>query len=159
MINTQIAGSGSARCKGSARYKPAVARWTAQGKSAGLRTYMLITAAATAFVLLSAEMVEVFAEAFPVEVVNADPTRVVHAIIVGISFIGAGAIMKNKDENVVRNLTTSAGVLVMTSVGIAVALGAWFFAVLVSALLLFANHTVLKVEQHFARKRAAGGKE
>lgn len=125
----------------------------AQGKSAGLRTYMLITAAATAFVLLAVELTESFIVRFSADTVNADPTRVVHAIVIGISFIGAGAIMKNRDRNTVENLTTSAGILVMTAVGIAIALSAWFFAILVSLLLLFINHIVLKVEHHYARKR------
>jgi len=125
----------------------------AQSKSAGLRTYMLITAAAAAFVLLAVELTDFFISAFSAETVTADPTRVVHAIVIGVSFIGAGAIMKNRHRNTVENLTTSAGILVMTSVGIAIALDAWFFAVAASLLLLFINRTVLNAEHHYARKR------
>jgi putative Mg2+ transporter-C (MgtC) family protein len=125
----------------------------AQSKSAGLRTYMLITAAATAFVLLAIELTDLFIAAFSAETVTADPTRIVHAIVIGVSFIGAGAIMKNRNSNTVENLTTSAGILVMTAVGIAIALDAWFFAIMVSLSLLFINCTVLRVEHYCARKR------
>jgi len=53
---------------------------------------------------------------------------VLQAIIVGISFIGAGTILKSKEENTVQNLTTASSLLYSTGIGISVALNAYIVA-------------------------------
>ncbi|HMB21394.1 MAG TPA: MgtC/SapB family protein [Anaerolineales bacterium] len=96
-------------------------------RPAGLRTHMLVGATAAFFVLLADYMVSSFE---PKSIITADPVRVVEAIVVGISFLGAGTILKYREEGqrVVEGLTTSASILSVAAIGIAVALGAYILA-------------------------------
>lgn len=81
------------------------------GKSAGLRTYMLVTIGATFFVLV------------PQLEGVADMSRVVQGIIAGIGFLGAGAILKRAQDNEIHGLTTAAGIWMAAAAGTAVGFG------------------------------------
>lgn len=107
-------------------------------RPAGLRTHMLVGATSTFFVLLANLLLAAFE---PRDVLTADPVRVIEAIVVGISFLGAGTILKYRDqgERVVEGLTTSASILSVAAIGIAVALNAYILAVGVALLNLFIN--------------------
>lgn len=107
-------------------------------RPAGLRTHMLVGATAAFFVLLANRMLASFA---PDDVVNADPVRVVEAIVVGISFLGAGTILKYREDGqrMVEGLTTSASILSVAAIGIAVALDAYILAAGAALLNLFIN--------------------
>jgi putative Mg2+ transporter-C (MgtC) family protein len=107
-------------------------------RPAGLRTHMLVGATAAFFVMLADRMLSSFA---PQELVTADPVRVVEAIVVGISFLGAGTILKYREEGqrVVEGLTTSASILSVAAIGIAVALNAYILAAGAALLNLFIN--------------------
>ena len=89
-------------------------------KPAGLRTHMLVGLAAALLVRLGNVYVERFAAEFG-GVVRADPIRVIEAIVVGISFLGAGTIVRDRGERV-EGLTTAASVLVTAAIAIAAAL-------------------------------------
>lgn len=97
-------------------------------KPAGLRTHMLVGGTATFLVILARTMVLSFEEQ---EILTADPVRVMEAIIVGISFLGAGTILKShrQGEETVEGLTTSASILTVAAIGIAVALDAYILAI------------------------------
>lgn len=97
-------------------------------RPAGLRTHMLVGATAAFFVMLAAHMISSFE---PQDIVTVDPVRVVEAIVVGVSFLGAGTIFKytRQGEGVVEGLTTSASILSVSAIGIAVALDAYVLAV------------------------------
>ncbi|MBT4446305.1 MgtC/SapB family protein [archaeon] len=128
-----------------------------RGKPAGMRTYTLLTGAACMFTILGFMVVETFGRNYSHLIFNADPTRIIHAIIVGISFLGAGLIITGKD-NKVQNLTTAAGVLIMATVGIAVGLNHIFLALGITALVVFINSGILFVEQkilgtHIGKKK------
>ena len=107
-----------------------------RGKPAGLRTHMFIAMAATVFMLLGRIVVTRFAPDAEAETVAADPTRVMHAVIVGISFIGAGTIIQRGGDRLVAGLTTAASIWLVAAIGIAVAVGQWPLAVMVTALAL-----------------------
>ena len=49
-----------------------------------------------------------------------DPTRALHAVVTGIGFIGAGAIMIRNSDREPRGLTTAASLFFAATVGIAV---------------------------------------
>jgi putative Mg2+ transporter-C (MgtC) family protein len=51
-----------------------------------------------------------------------DPSRLIHAVIVGISFLGAGTILHRERSQSVEGLTTAASVLLVAGMGAAVAL-------------------------------------
>lgn len=107
-------------------------------RPAGLRTHMLVCGTAAFFVLLADLLLDNFEQK---EILNADPVRVVEAIVVGISFLGAGTILKYREqgERVVEGLTTSASILSVAAIGIAVALNAYILAVGVALLNLLIN--------------------
>jgi putative Mg2+ transporter-C (MgtC) family protein len=107
-------------------------------RPAGLRTHMLVGATSAFFVMLATHMIASFE---PQDIVAVDPVRVVEAIVVGISFLGAGTIFKytREGQGVVEGLTTSASIWAVAAIGIAVAIGAFVVAVGVTILNLFVN--------------------
>jgi len=108
------------------------------GASAGLRTHMLVSLGSALFVLIPLQA------GMPI----ADLSRVLQGVTAGIGFIGAGAILKLKDENQITGLTTAAGVWLTAAVGIAAGMGREATAVLsaVFALLILSllHHGVEK---------------
>jgi putative Mg2+ transporter-C (MgtC) family protein len=90
------------------------------GKSAGLRTHMLVAIGAALFVVgpREAGMSE---DAL---------SRVIQGLATGIGFIGGGAILKLTDEREIEGLTTAAGIWMTAAVGVAAGLGRWGSAVL-----------------------------
>ena len=117
------------------------------GKPAGLRTHMLVCAAA-ALMILATSVVNTFQEREAHNVIRADPVRVIHAIVIGISFLGAGTIVHEKGLSV-EGLTTAASILLTAGIGIAVAveniylaIGTTIMALLVLLLVGFAERLV-----------------
>ena len=86
-------------------------------KPAGLRTHMLVCGAAALFTVLGEIMTRFYYLRFPDEVLNSDPIRVIQAVAVGVSFIGAGTIIQNRGEERVKNLTTAASILFVSAIG------------------------------------------
>jgi putative Mg2+ transporter-C (MgtC) family protein len=62
---------------------------------------------------------------------------VIQGVMAGISFIGAGVILRNPHARSVEGLTTAASVWVTAALGIACGLGAWKVVVLGVGLSLF----------------------
>lgn len=92
------------------------------GKSAGLRTHMMMAASAALLVALGDVLSTRFSEARPSQMIQSDPIRIVEAVITGVSFLGAGMIFRRDDKNEVQGLTTATGVLLTAGVGICVSL-------------------------------------
>ena len=104
------------------------------GKPAGLRTHIFIAAAACLFMVLGRTMIVGFT-AQGAEGIDADPIRVMQAVLVGISFLGAGTIIEHRGARI-EGLTTAASMLVIAGIGIAVAIGQLVLAVSVTLLAL-----------------------
>jgi putative Mg2+ transporter-C (MgtC) family protein len=94
------------------------------GKSAGLRTFILVA-------LGSAALVAVPQQA---GMDTAAVSRVLQGLITGIGFIGAGCILKRDDEGHVRGLTTAAGVWLTAAAGVTAGMGRELSALLLGAL-------------------------
>jgi uncharacterized membrane protein YhiD involved in acid resistance len=79
---------------------------------------------------------------------------VFEAIVVGVSFLGAGTILKNlrKGDESVEGLTTSTSILSVAAVGIAVAFNAYILAVGVTLWNLFVNWGLNQVVYLVERK-------
>jgi putative Mg2+ transporter-C (MgtC) family protein len=92
------------------------------GKTAGLRTHILVSMGAAVFVLGSLEAGAAMAEV----------TRVVQGIATGIGFVGAGAILKMSEQGhlEVKGLTTATTVWLTAAVGMAVGAGRFWLPVL-----------------------------
>ena len=120
-------------------------------KPAGLRTHMLVGATATLLLSLAVEMVTTFE---PQDVVSTDPTRIIQGIIVGISFLGAGTILKHQHEGQkeVEGLATSASILSVAAIGIAVAMNAFILALGVTVMNVLINWGIQQLLLRFPPK-------
>ncbi|MEK7824200.1 MAG: MgtC/SapB family protein, partial [Candidatus Eisenbacteria bacterium] len=68
-------------------------------KPAGLRTHTLVCMGSTLFVLLTVHAARDFGGG------SVDPTRIIHGVVTGVGFLGAGSIMRQ--EGFVQGLTTA----------------------------------------------------
>lgn len=89
------------------------------GKSAGVRTHMLVSLGAALFVLVPQQA----------GIEAQDLTRVMQGVIAGVGFLCAGTILKTGD-NQVKGLTTAAGIWMTAAIGMAAGLGREMTAVL-----------------------------
>ena len=77
----------------------------ASGRAAGIRTYALVALGAALFTIMGAEVFHTYTGASGL---SFDPSRIVHAIAVGVGFLGAGIIIYRDSR--VEGVTTAAGV-------------------------------------------------
>jgi putative Mg2+ transporter-C (MgtC) family protein len=108
----------------------------AKDKPAGLRTHMLVARAATFLVALSDVAVKRFNVDVGTGLVRSDPIRIIEAVITGISFLGAGTILRHKGSDHVEGLTTAASLLFVAALGVCVALAQVLLAIGVTVLVL-----------------------
>jgi len=114
-------------------------------KPAGFRTNMIIGGAAALMVSLGKSMILNFEQNLPATNFNVDPNRIIEAIVVGISFIGAGTILKRQEEDKVENLTTAATILIAAGIGISVALKNYALAIGVTFAIVVINVILRKL--------------
>ncbi len=93
-----------------------------RAKEAGVRTHFIVALGSALFMIISQYA---FSGQF-------DHARVAAQVVSGIGFIGAGVIIFQK--NVIRGITTAAGLWVAAAIGLAC--GAGMFAVAVAAMLM-----------------------
>lgn len=106
------------------------------GKTAGMRTYGLVTMGSTLFVI--AGILASGGYAGGTTHFTDSAARVTAAIIQGIGFIGAGLIyFKAKDEKV-SGVTTAAGIWVAAGLGITIGYGFYSLAIITTFFTLFA---------------------
>lgn len=113
----------------------------ATGKSAGLRTHMLVGVSAALFVVLGGVLVERF-DAHPAPL-RLDPIHTLSAVATGVSFLGAGTIFVSRGG--VQGLTTAASILATAAVGAAVGLERYVLAAGVTLLVLM----ILRLSRFF----------
>ena len=100
------------------------------GKTAGMRTYALVSLGAAVYVIVSLLVTNKY-----MHVTDFDPLRMASQIVVGVGFLGAGLIVF-KDSKL-NGLTTAAGLWLSAAVGVAVGYGLFELAILASFLTLF----------------------
>jgi len=122
-------------------------------KAAGLRTHMLVTGAAALFTCLGELLIRYYATLASPSLVQADPTRIIQAIAVGIGFIGAGTIIQREEEERVKNLTTASSILFTSGIGIATGLGSYYLAAGGTVLALIVNSALGTVEKRYKSRR------
>lgn len=119
------------------------------GKSAGLRTHILVSLGTALFVLASAG-----------SGMSSDGlSRVVQGLTTGIGFIGAGAILKLVAEREIQGLTTAAGIWMTAAIGVAVGLGSLGLALISTVLAFIVLGVVGKIEFLMEKKSAATAAE
>lgn len=114
----------------------------ASDKPAGFRTNMFIAGSAALLLSLGRFIANSMELEVAQEALGIDPTRIIHAIIVGVSFIGAGTILKSSDKETVKNLTTAAMILFSAGAGMAVALKLYIVAVGVTLMGLLISNAI-----------------
>jgi putative Mg2+ transporter-C (MgtC) family protein len=122
-------------------------------KPAGLRTHMLVAGAAALLVALSDVAVSRFNVDLGTGWVRSDPIRIIEAVITGISFLGAGTILRHKGSDHVEGLTTAASLLFVAALGICVALSQVLLAIGVTVLVLVTLRGVGFVRRWSAHRR------
>ena len=96
-----------------------------RAKDAGFRTHFLVALGSALFTLIS---MYGFAEGVR------ETSRVAAQAVSGIGFLGAGIIVLQR--NVIRGLTTAAGLWVTAAIGMACGVGKFYMAALVTVLML-----------------------
>jgi putative Mg2+ transporter-C (MgtC) family protein len=89
-------------------------------KPAGIRTHMLVSGASALLVALGEMLVWNFDTDAGQTMIRADPLRIIEAVITGVSFLGAGTILRNSAADEVQGLTTAASLLMAAAIGVTV---------------------------------------
>jgi putative Mg2+ transporter-C (MgtC) family protein len=122
------------------------------GKAAGIRTHMLVGMGAALFVSVG----ELFVHRFTplADGIRFDPSRIIVAVVTGISFLGAGTIFVAREKGAhVRGLTTAASIWVTAGLGMVVGLERYVLAIGITVLVLGVLHLLGILEQRLWRGR------
>ena len=101
-------------------------------KAAGFRTHVLVASGSALFMLPSVHGFDDLPK--DQMTLRMDPARIAAQVVTGIGFIGAGTIIFQK--NVVKGLTTAAGLWVTAAVGMACGVGMYVLAIVSTLLVL-----------------------
>ncbi|HEY4560746.1 MAG TPA: MgtC/SapB family protein [Lysobacter sp.] len=106
-----------------------------KGRSAGLKTHVLVSIGSALFVLAPAMAGTALG----------DLTRVMQGIVSGIGFLGAGAIIKMERGGRVEGLTTAAGIWMTCAIGMAAGIGMEMVALVTTIIALIVVNAVPRV--------------
>lgn len=115
-------------------------------KTAGMRTYALVSMGSALFVIISNEMVKYYT-GFG----GMNPLMIVSQIVVGVGFIGAGLIF-TKDSKLV-GLTTATSLWVSAGIGMAAGFKLFNIAIIATILTLFIFIVLWFVEEQLKKSR------
>ena len=113
-------------------------------KTAGMRTYALVSMGSALFVVISSEMIKAYAS-FP----GMNPLMIVAQIVVGVGFLGTGLIF-SKDSKVM-GLTTATGLWVSAGIGMASGFGLFNIAIVATLLTLFIFVVLWVIEERLKK--------
>ena len=120
-----------------------------RAKEAGLRTHFLVALGSAVFMIVSAYG---FDAVMKTPEHRWDLSLVAAQVVSGIGFIGAGTIIFHKSENVVRGLTTAAGLWVTAAIGLACGGGMYVLSIASTVLVLVGleafNFILRKIDKH-----------
>ena len=121
-----------------------------RSKEAGFRTHFLGGLGRALFMVLSLHGFDAFTG---IPGIQRDPSRIAAQVVSGIGFIGAGTIIFQK--NVVKGLTTAAGLWVTSAIGMTAGAGMYGLAGAATALVLlclegsnFIHHKIFHEEDN-----------
>lgn len=113
-------------------------------KTAGMRTYALVSMGSALLVVISQMAGEMF-----VRDGSFDPIRMASQVVVGVGFLGAGLIVLRDKE--VTGLTTASGLWVCSAIGMASGFGFYGLALIATFLTLFIFVVLWYLEQKFKK--------
>jgi putative Mg2+ transporter-C (MgtC) family protein len=94
-------------------------------RPAGLRTHLVVTLAATTFMLVSTQFVP-FQHYEKGGLISVDTSRIASGVVMGLGFLGAGTIAR-RGRNII-GLTTAASLWLVTALGLAAGAGMFVLA-------------------------------
>lgn len=112
------------------------------GKAAGLRTHMLVALGTALFVVAALES----------GMGDDAMSRVIQGLVTGIGFLGAGSILKIREDKEIHGLTTAAGIWMTAAASVAIGLGQILTGMLAGVLAWI----VLAVMSRFERRILKG---
>lgn len=115
-------------------------------KTAGMRTYALVSMGSALFVVVSNEIVKHY-----MGVSGLSPLMIIAQIVVGVGFIGTGLIFSRESKMV--GLTTATGLWVSAGIGMAAGFGLFDIAIISTVLTLFIFVVLYPVEQQFKKTK------
>jgi putative Mg2+ transporter-C (MgtC) family protein len=116
---------------------------------AGLRTHILVCMSAAIAMMVSTYG---FNDVVGRNGIVLDPSRVAAQVISGVSFLGAGTILFMRQE-VIRGLTTAAGLWGVAAIGLAVGGGMFMMAIMGTVIILFVLAGVKWIEIKWFNKQ------
>lgn len=128
-------------------------------KPAGLRTHLLVAAAAAALVELGPVLVVRYEQAIGTDALRTDPLRIVEAVITAIAVLGAGTIVFQREKQSVEGLTTAASILAAATVGILVAIDLYFVGAAITAMVVLCLVGLGWLERRMQTKETSDGDE
>lgn len=119
-------------------------------KPAGLKTHALVALGAALVTVVSAAIVSL---AHPnIDVVS----RVIQGLIAGVGFLGGGAILKDRSDEMVRGLTTAASIWLVAAMGIACGVGEFGVALIALGIALIVLVFGNALERRFKTNATSG---
>ncbi|MFA6000239.1 MAG: MgtC/SapB family protein [Candidatus Paceibacterota bacterium] len=119
-------------------------------KEAGMKTHALVSMGSALFIIISEILAIKYAN-----VSAFDPSKIASQIIVGIGFLGAGAIMLQGSR--LLGLTTAGGLWVTAGIGMAAGFGFYSLAVITTVLVFFVLVVVYLIEEPIRRRISEKG--
>jgi putative Mg2+ transporter-C (MgtC) family protein len=115
-------------------------------KTAGMRTYALVSMGSALFVIVSNEMVKYYS-GFS----GLNPLMIIAQIVVGVGFIGSGLIFSK--ESKMMGLTTATGLWVSAGIGMAAGFKLYSIAIIATFFTLFIFTVLWFVEEQLKKTK------
>ncbi|MDP2938096.1 MAG: MgtC/SapB family protein [Candidatus Omnitrophota bacterium] len=109
-------------------------------RTAGLRTHILVGLGSCLIMLTSLYIFDIYKNEVPL-----DPARIAAGVITGIGFLGAGAIIRDREG--IKGLTTAASLWVVAGIGLATGCGFYKAALFTTILALITLFFLRYVER------------
>lgn len=119
-----------------------------RAKEAGFRTHFLVALGSSLFMILSQYGFDTALNLL--NNISLDPSRIASQVVTGIGFIGAGIIIFQK--NVIRGLTTAAGLWVTSAIGLTCGAGLYILATATTILVLLCLEMLNVILQRFGTR-------
>ena len=114
---------------------------------AGLRTHILVSLGSCLIMLTSLYVFDIYKDKVPL-----DPARIAAGVITGIGFLGAGAIIRDREG--IKGLTTAASLWVVAGIGLAIGCGFYPAALVTTVLTLIVLFLLRYLEEMMQYKEA-----
>lgn len=114
-----------------------------EGKTAGLRTHILVSVGAALFMMISGEMM--------LKSGGADPGRIAAQVVTGIGFLGAGCIIQAGGS--VRGITTAASIWITAAIGMACGLSYYVGALTATIIAILTLQLLREVEKNIIKTK------